>query len=144
MWALKGSRIRKQILARSKTPEGRDHSGDSEFRIMSRISQCTDFQSHKYCICNISSSTTRTGKYLSECTASYPRRQSHFFVSYIHRHWVTYSEDYCTLRSRDSAVGIATGYWLDGRGIGLRVQVRVRFFYSPRRPDRFWNPLSLL
>jgi hypothetical protein len=39
--------------------------------------------------------------------------------------------------SRDSAVGIETGYVLDGRGVGVRVPVWVGFFSSPRRPDRF-------
>jgi hypothetical protein len=50
----------------------------------------------------------------------------------------------CTKRSRDSAVGIATGYGLGGRGIGVRVPGRVRFLSSPRRPDRFWGLPSLL
>jgi hypothetical protein len=31
-------------------------------------------------------------------------------------------------RSRESAVGTATGYRLDGRGVGVRVPVRARFF----------------
>jgi hypothetical protein len=44
----------------------------------------------------------------------------------------------------DSSVGIATCYGLDGRGIGVRVPVEARFFASPRRPDRFWGPPSLL
>jgi hypothetical protein len=39
---------------------------------------------------------------------------------------------YCTLcihnGSRDSVVGIATGYGLDGRGVGVRVPVRSRIF----------------
>jgi hypothetical protein len=39
-------------------------------------------------------------------------------------------------RSRDSAVGIATGYGLDDRGVGVRVPVGSRSFSSPRRPDR--------
>jgi hypothetical protein len=30
-------------------------------------------------------------------------------------------------RSRDSAVGIATGYGLDGRGVGVRLPVGPRF-----------------
>jgi hypothetical protein len=46
--------------------------------------------------------------------------------------------------SRDSAVGIATGYGLDGRGVGIRVPVGARIFSSPRRPDGFWGPPSLL
>jgi hypothetical protein len=43
-----------------------------------------------------------------------------------------------------SAVDIETGYGLDGRGVGVRVPVRVRFFFSPRRPDRLWSQPSLL
>jgi hypothetical protein len=46
--------------------------------------------------------------------------------------------------SRDSSVGIATGYGLDDREVGVQVQVGERIFISPRRPDRFWGPLSLL
>jgi hypothetical protein len=37
--------------------------------------------------------------------------------------------------SRDSAVGIATGYGLDDRGVGVRVPLGSRIFSSPRRPD---------
>jgi hypothetical protein len=44
--------------------------------------------------------------------------------------------------SRGSAVGIATGYGLDDRGVGVRVPVGSRIFSSPRRPDRLWGPLS--
>jgi hypothetical protein len=47
-------------------------------------------------------------------------------------------------QSRDSAVDIATGNGRDGRGVGFRVPVRTRFFTSPRRPDLFWGPPSLL
>jgi hypothetical protein len=47
-------------------------------------------------------------------------------------------------RSRDSAVGIATVYGLDDRGVGIRVPVGSRIFSTLRRPDRFWGPLSLL
>jgi hypothetical protein len=43
-----------------------------------------------------------------------------------------------------SAVGIVTGYWLDDRGIGVRVPVVPRIFTSPYRPDRYWSPPSLL
>jgi hypothetical protein len=35
--------------------------------------------------------------------------------------------------SRDSAIGIATGYGLDGRGVGVRVPVGARF--SPLHVD---------
>jgi hypothetical protein len=37
--------------------------------------------------------------------------------------------------SRDTAVGKATGYDLDG----VRVPMAVRIFCSPRRPDQFWG-----
>jgi hypothetical protein len=36
----------------------------------------------------------------------------------------------CLTRSRDSSVGIATSYKLNGRGVGVRVPVGARFFYS--------------
>jgi hypothetical protein len=39
------------------------------------------------------------------------------------------------LKSRDSAVGIATGYRLDDRGIEVRVPIELRIFISPCRPD---------
>jgi hypothetical protein len=41
--------------------------------------------------------------------------------------------------SRDSVVGIATGYGLDDRGVEVRVPVGVRIFSSPCRPDWLWN-----
>jgi hypothetical protein len=49
-----------------------------------------------------------------------------------------------SFRSQDSAVGIATGYRLDGRGVGVLVPVGVRFFSSARHPDWFWGQHSLL
>jgi hypothetical protein len=47
-------------------------------------------------------------------------------------------------RNRDSSVGIATSYGLDGRWVGVRVPVETSIFYFPIRPDRFWGPPSLL
>jgi hypothetical protein len=47
-------------------------------------------------------------------------------------------------RTRDSVVGITTGYRLDDRWIGVRVPVGSRIFSSPRRPDRLWGPPSFL
>jgi hypothetical protein len=47
-------------------------------------------------------------------------------------------------RSRDSVVGITTGYGLDDRGIGVRVSVGSTILSSPRRPDRLWGPPNLL
>jgi hypothetical protein len=39
---------------------------------------------------------------------------------------------------------IATGYVLDGWGVGVRVSGGARIFSSPRCPDWFWDPPSLL
>jgi hypothetical protein len=38
------------------------------------------------------------------------------------------------IRSRYRSVGIVTGYGLDGRGVGVRVSVGARFFWSPTWP----------
>jgi hypothetical protein len=46
--------------------------------------------------------------------------------------------------SRDSVVGIATTYGLDGRGVGVRVPVDSRIVSSPRPPDLLWGPPKLL
>jgi hypothetical protein len=46
--------------------------------------------------------------------------------------------------SRDSAVGIATGYGLDDWEVGVRVPVGYRIITSPCRPDRLWGPPNLL
>jgi hypothetical protein len=46
--------------------------------------------------------------------------------------------------SRDSSVGIATGYGLDDRGVGVGVPVGSRIFSSPHRPDRLTGPPNLL
>jgi hypothetical protein len=48
--------------------------------------------------------------------------------------------------SRDSSVGIATGYGLDDRGVGVRVPIGERFFSSPSHSDRpliQWVPGAL-
>jgi hypothetical protein len=59
---------------------------------------------------------------------------------YIH----IYIYIYITEGSRDRVVGIATGYGLNDRGVGVRVPVGSKIFSSPRRPDRFWGPPNLL
>jgi hypothetical protein len=62
---------------------------------------------------------------------------------YISKYFIFYT--YCIdLRSRDSPVGIVTGYGLDDRGVGVRVPVGSRIFSSPQRSDRLWGPPSLL
>jgi hypothetical protein len=45
---------------------------------------------------------------------------------------------------KDSVVGIATGYGLDDRRVGVRVPVGSRIFFSPCRADRLWGPPNLL
>jgi hypothetical protein len=53
-----------------------------------------------------------------------------------------FSPDYTTSWSRNSSVGIAMGYGLDGRAsIPLRSKT---FFFSPMRPERIWDPSNLL
>jgi hypothetical protein len=49
-----------------------------------------------------------------------------------------------TFRCCGGAVGKATGYGLDERGVGFGVSVGSRMFTSPYRPDRLWGPPSLL
>jgi hypothetical protein len=46
--------------------------------------------------------------------------------------------------SRDSSVGIATGYGLDDRGVGVQVPLGLRIISSVTRPARLWGPPSLL
>jgi hypothetical protein len=41
--------------------------------------------------------------------------------------------------NRDGAVGIATGYGLDDRGVGIWIPVESIIFSSLRRPDRLWG-----
>jgi hypothetical protein len=48
------------------------------------------------------------------------------------------------IRRRNSAVGIATGYWLDDGRVGVEVPVGSRIFSFSRRPDCFWVPTSHL
>jgi hypothetical protein len=40
--------------------------------------------------------------------------------------------------------GIATGYGLDARVVGVRVPVGTRFFFASYLPDRFWDPSNFL
>jgi hypothetical protein len=49
-----------------------------------------------------------------------------------------------THKSLGRAVGIATGYGLDGRGVGIRVPVESRIFTSTYRLDRLWGPPNFL
>jgi hypothetical protein len=51
---------------------------------------------------------------------------------------------YIYIWSRDSAVGIATSYGVDGWGVGVRDSVGARFFSTPRRLNRLWGPHSFV
>jgi hypothetical protein len=46
--------------------------------------------------------------------------------------------------SRDSVVGIAAGYGLEDRGVGVRIPVGSRIFSYPRLPDRLWGQTNSL
>jgi hypothetical protein len=54
-----------------------------------------------------------------------------------------YFSSFVFLRSRDSVVGIATGYGLDDGGVVVRVPVGSRIFSSPRCPNQLWGPPNL-
>jgi hypothetical protein len=56
---------------------------------------------------------------------------------------MSYRQNSIIIRSRDSAVGIATGYGLDDREVGVRVPVGSRII-SPCRPDQLWGAPNLL
>jgi hypothetical protein len=47
-------------------------------------------------------------------------------------------------KKRGSALGIATGYGLDGRGAEVWVPAGSRILTYPYRPDRIWGPPNLL
>jgi hypothetical protein len=51
---------------------------------------------------------------------------------------------HASLGSWDSAVSIASGYCLDKWGVGVRVPIGSRIFFSPHHPDWLWGPPSLL
>jgi hypothetical protein len=60
---------------------------------------------------------------------------------YVHIYLYMYLYLY---NSQDSAVGIATGYGLDDRGVGVRVPPGSRIFTSSCHLDRLSGPPSLL
>jgi hypothetical protein len=60
---------------------------------------------------------------------------SNFYI--IMKYSLYFAQVMCTNRSRGSVVGIATGYGLDDRGVGVRVPVESIIFSSPRHPDRY-------
>jgi hypothetical protein len=46
--------------------------------------------------------------------------------------------------SRGSSVGIANGYGLDNRGVGVRVLVESRILTFLCHRNRFWGPLNFI
>jgi hypothetical protein len=62
----------------------------------------------------------------------------------IKRKFANLCENLFIQKSRDSVVGIATGYGQDDRGVGVRVPVGSIILFSPRRPDRLWGPPNLV
>jgi hypothetical protein len=71
----------------------------------------------------------------TDYTASYPRRWYSYIV------WVSFVCNVFRpgMGSRDTSVGIATSYGLDGRGVAIWFPAWERFFSYPLRPDRFWG-----
>jgi hypothetical protein len=62
-------------------------------------------------------------------------------LDYTHTH--TRARDHTLFgKEHGSAVGIATGYGLDDRGIGVRVPVESEIVISPYRSDRLCSPPS--
>jgi hypothetical protein len=110
----------------------------------------------------------QTGWFTTDCTALYPRRQCSslmkMFENELLRRTFRHKVDEVTwgsrklnteklsnfypsqsiIKNRDSVVSIATGYGLDDQGVGVRVPVGSRIFFSPCRPDRLWGPPNLL
>jgi hypothetical protein len=72
---------------------------------------------------------------MSDNKLNWPRPLSYTFFPFNYSH---------PIESRDSSVGIETGYGLDARGVGFRVAVVSRIFSSPCHPYRFWGPPNLL
>jgi hypothetical protein len=65
----------------------------------------------------------------------YEYSKMYFNLTDTYPYWINISH---------SAVGIATGYGVHYRHVGIRVLVGSRIFTSPCRPDRLWGPPNLL
>jgi hypothetical protein len=92
-------------------------------------------------LASISSHTHIRAHYATHLPVLIPK----LFHTVLHVVWhVHYNIPWSRLRIRDSIFGITTSYGLDDRGVGVQVPVGSRIFCSPRRPDRLWDPPSLL
>jgi hypothetical protein len=58
----------------------------------------------------------------------------------IHDEVIGFFNQILSRKNQDSAVGIATGYVLDARGVGVRVPIGSIIFTSRSLPDRVWGP----
>jgi hypothetical protein len=67
-----------------------------------------------------------------------------FIHDYILKLTPDISYSYSNSRESRHAVGIATGYGQNDRGVGLHVPVGSRILTSPYRPDRLWGPPNIL
>jgi hypothetical protein len=71
-------------------------------------------------------------------------REINIFSRFVyHMCYVLYPFVTC-LGSQDSVVSTAAGYGLDDRGVGVRVPLGSKIYFSPCRPDRLWGPPNLL
>jgi hypothetical protein len=81
----------------------------------------------------------------SQCKVAIAGLCFHFFSYFIFPYFILPDSLCCYYRLPIySIVGIAMGYGLDDRGVGVRVLVESRIFTSPCCPDRLWGPPSLL
>jgi hypothetical protein len=111
---------------------------------VSKVSQtCNQYSAYTACLGYFSSLKIQlviffwnVCKFLSGCTVSHIRN--------IHSYIIFVDSSTKQARSRDIAVGIATGYGLDDRGVGVWVPVGSRILSSPRRQDRLWGSPNLL
>jgi hypothetical protein len=81
---------------------------------------------------NLKSNIYKAEEHITELKTYYKAVYLHFKLKHIIH------------ESRGSLVGIATGYKLDDRGVGVRVPVGSRMFTSPCRRDRLWGPPNFL
>jgi hypothetical protein len=96
-------------------------------------------QKQHYSTCTVRSMTTSSHTESVPCiTDSYMKM---YFATFC---WHVYRTFSFLQTSRDSSVGIVTGYGLDKSGVWVWVPVGTRIFSSPQRPDWLWGPPSLL
>jgi hypothetical protein len=103
-----------------------------------RISLCGNMFASAFpstgCTCHNPVSDSRRVSRLFTATVilQYGNWMPYLFVD----HWMCIWKNY---RSRDSVVGIATGYGLDDQGVGVRVPEGSIILIFARRPDRLWG-----